>query len=510
MHTALRHLPLLVDNYHYDDNAIANLLFFARLADDYYILCNTRIDDAIYVQSKEDGKFLRFRRCPRYNIYYMDIGEGKPDGHCYVFISVRNNQRNFSILDQKRPEVCRLLQEKCGFPSDTDFINAIENSKIPNIDFGRRDVKIANEIYGYRAGAAMGKMKYPKKGHKMERVTEDTISPVPSNVFENYKSNHLDIDLLFIYSKKNKNIKIFISKLNNALWDIGLEIGISFLTINEALKDSKKEFKTLTKFLESRYLLGNRELYNEYLRNIKILTGRLHPLKLSKQKLQELFIRHNNALGTKSTLEPNIKEGVGCLRDIHTILWISNFLFDVRKVDELESLNILSSTEIRELKRSWEFLITVRSLNHFFNQSKGDIISIENQLKIAKHLKYKDVNFKSRKKEMGVEKFMKDLFLHITKISEILNLFYSKLPEELIISTIFQQGSKIKSYKSKNFKITKGFLEFKKYDLIGIPYQIIIGSKSEKDKFEFKELNSQSEILNLDKITSAPISKTKI
>jgi prolyl-tRNA synthetase len=42
--------------------------------------------------------------------------------------------------------------------------------------------------------------------------------------------------------------------------------------------------------------------------------------------------------------------------------------------------------------------------------------------------------------------------------------------------------------------------KFKKYDLIGIPYQIIIGSKSEKDKFEFKELNSQSEILNLDKI----------
>ena len=59
----------------------------------------------------------------------MDIGEGKPDGHCYLFNSVRNNQRNFSILDQKRAEACRLLQEKCGFPSDTDFINAIENGK---------------------------------------------------------------------------------------------------------------------------------------------------------------------------------------------------------------------------------------------------------------------------------------------------------------------------------------------------------------------------------------------
>jgi len=44
--------------------------------------------------------------------------------------------------------------------------------------------------------------------------------------------------------------------------------------------------------------------------------------------------------------------------------------------------------------------------------------------------------------------------------------------------------------------------KFKKHDLIGIPYQIIIGSRSEEDKFEFKELNSQSEILSLDKIQS--------
>jgi hypothetical protein len=185
------------DNYHYDDIAIANLLSFARLADDYYIICNTRIDDAIYVQSKEDDKYLRFQRCPRFNLYYMDIGEGKPDSYCY-FNSVRKNQRNFLILGQKQAEACRLLQEKCGFPSDTDFINAIENSKISNIDFGRRDVKITDEIYGSSAGAAIGKMKHPKKGHKMERVTEDTISPVPSSVLENYKNIHLDIDLLFI------------------------------------------------------------------------------------------------------------------------------------------------------------------------------------------------------------------------------------------------------------------------------------------------------------------------
>jgi len=44
--------------------------------------------------------------------------------------------------------------------------------------------------------------------------------------------------------------------------------------------------------------------------------------------------------------------------------------------------------------------------------------------------------------------------------------------------------------------------KFKKHDLIGIPYQIIIGSKSEEDKFEFKELNKGSEILSLEIIKS--------
>ena len=60
LHKALRHLLLPVSTYHYSENAIANLLSFAKLAEDYYIICNTRIDNAIFVQSKDDGKYLRF------------------------------------------------------------------------------------------------------------------------------------------------------------------------------------------------------------------------------------------------------------------------------------------------------------------------------------------------------------------------------------------------------------------------------------------------------------------
>ena len=42
--------------------------------------------------------------------------------------------------------------------------------------------------------------------------------------------------------------------------------------------------------------------------------------------------------------------------------------------------------------------------------------------------------------------------------------------------------------------------KFKKFDLIGIPYQIILGSKSDDDKFEFKETNEKTESLSLEEI----------
>jgi len=42
--------------------------------------------------------------------------------------------------------------------------------------------------------------------------------------------------------------------------------------------------------------------------------------------------------------------------------------------------------------------------------------------------------------------------------------------------------------------------KFKKHDLIGIPYQIIIGSKSEENRFEFKEVGKEASLLSLNEI----------
>ena len=54
----------------------------------------------------------------------------------------------YSILDQKRAEAVKILQERCEFPSNDYFINTLECNLIEGVDFGRRDVKIANDKYG--------------------------------------------------------------------------------------------------------------------------------------------------------------------------------------------------------------------------------------------------------------------------------------------------------------------------------------------------------------------------
>ena len=265
-----------------------------------------------------------------------------------------------------------------------------------------------------------------------------------------------DVDLLFIYKKSNKNIRDFITQLNNTLWDIGLEVGISFLTIKQALIDSKKDIKTITKFVETRFIIGDEIQYGEFVRSIKILIGKQNPLKLSELKLIELVDRHDYRIGIKSNLEPNIKEGIGGLRDIHTILWVSIFMFNIYKLEDLTSINIYTKEEIKELKNAWKFLLTIRAFIHLFNESKGDVLSIENQLKISKKLSYKD-----KKKEKGVEIFMKDLFVNVAKINSLLRAFYSKLPEDLIIKTIYKRKpTKTKSLE-KEFIIEKGFLNLK-------------------------------------------------
>ena len=105
------YLPLPKSGYHYDKDALASLLSFACVVDEYWVRMDTRIDNAIYVQSKTGGRSLWFQQCHDQNLYYLDLENPDMDEACL-----------FTPIDEKRARAVQKLQEMCGSPSDASFI----------------------------------------------------------------------------------------------------------------------------------------------------------------------------------------------------------------------------------------------------------------------------------------------------------------------------------------------------------------------------------------------------
>ena len=95
-------------------------------------------------------------------------------------------------------------------------------------------------------------------------------------------------------------------------------------------------------------------------------------------------------------------------------------------------------------------------------------------------------------------------------------------PYEVVIVPSLQKNDKSNYEKSKkiyNFLVENNIdvlfddteehlsAKFKKFDLIGIPYQIILGSKSTGEKIEFKEINGKTDSLTLEQIKNKLVNK---
>ena len=145
-----------------------------------------------------------------------------------------------------------------------------------------------------------------------------------------------DIDLLLLSESnlstgEQKKIEKFIS----LLWDLGLDIGHSVRTLEQAKKQAREDIFTMTNMLEFRKLTGSEDLHKMYLDIID--TKNLWRNKsFIQEKIKEQIERHETFNNTSYNLEPDIKSSPGGLRDIHTIDWlIKNSL---RSVSEKEKL----------------------------------------------------------------------------------------------------------------------------------------------------------------------------
>src|SRR3546814_20268963 len=85
----------------------------------------------------------------------------------------------------------------------------------------------------------------------------------------------------------------------------------------------------------------------------------------SDLKLAERDARHQRMGDSRYVLEPNVKEGKGGLRDLHTLFWITKYLYGVDDVADIVKLGVLSPREAKRFARAHNFLWTVRCHLHY-------------------------------------------------------------------------------------------------------------------------------------------------
>jgi [protein-PII] uridylyltransferase len=203
---------------------------------------------------------------------------------------------------------------------------------------------------------------------------------------------HSDIDILILFNKKiPSQAKALAEELFFPLWDLGLELGYGVRTIKDCLSLSKDDFEVLTSLIDIRFICGDSLLY-------LTLTEELEKKVIKKSSssfVKWLYglnkVRMDTFGDASHLLEPNLKEGIGGLRDYHHILWMAKAFLNVREPKDLEHLGKFSNSEYNNLQDCVNFIHLVRNHLHQLSGRKNDRLNFEHQEKIAKRLGYKNL-----------------------------------------------------------------------------------------------------------------------
>jgi [protein-PII] uridylyltransferase len=197
-----------------------------------------------------------------------------------------------------------------------------------------------------------------------------------------------DIDLLVLLAREPEAAeRESLEKFIGTLWDIGLEIGHSVRTVEGCLQAAADDVTVRTTLLEARYLAGSRELAR---RLEAALRKQMDPVAFLKAKTLEQEQRHAKHQDTPYSLEPNLKEAPGGLRDLQVIQWIARGAGLGATWNELVAQKLIERDEARQLSKAETLLQDLRIRLHYIAGRREDRIVFDVQTALAAQLGYKD------------------------------------------------------------------------------------------------------------------------
>lgn len=231
-----------------------------------------------------------------------------------------------------------------------------------------------------------------------------------------------DLDLMFLYSgKESKVVEEAANRLLYFLWDLRLDVGYSVRTLSDCVEMAGGDLTVKTALLDARLLTGSEQLYKDLkkLMVTQVLSKRSD--SFISAKLEELKKRREKYGSSVYILEPNIKEGEGCLRDLHTAMWVAKIKYKVDEPRELVMKGVLSEEELGLYYSSLNYLWRIRNELHYLAGRKNDQLTFDAQTSIARFFGYEDSG-----KTLAVEQFMQDFYLHANRVEHFSSLLITK------------------------------------------------------------------------------------
>ncbi|MSU47393.1 MAG: [protein-PII] uridylyltransferase [Lacunisphaera sp.] len=241
-----------------------------------------------------------------------------------------------------------------------------------------------------------------------------------------------DIDVMFLYpsAAQSKELAPFQQHLSDEilypLWDLGLKIGHSTRTLNEVFSEAVRDIRTKTSLLESHFIAGGETLYENFATAFRQHYLADNPKDYIAARLADQTSRRLQHGDTVFMQEPDIKNGVGGLRDFQNALWMARVRLGISRLDELVEQNYLPAGELRQFQSAYHFLLRVRNELHYMSKHPTDVLNLETQPRLAANLGYPQPALLER-----VEAFMQDYYGHAQAIYRI-----SKIIEQRLALTI--------------------------------------------------------------------------
>jgi len=267
-----------------------------------------------------------------------------------------------------------------------------------------------------------------------------------------------DIDLLFLlpYKLTPRSEQVIETTLY-FLWDLGFKLGHATRSLDECMRLARADVTICTSLLESRRLQGDEDLFRLFKRRFQSeVVRRKGAARFVEAKLDERARRHERHGGSRYSLEPNIKEGKGGQRDLHTLNWIANYLYRVDDISKLIERGVFTRQEVRRFDKAQEYLWTLRCHLHYLSGRPNERLTFDLQAALAPRMGYT-----RHAGTQAVERFMKHYFLVAKDVGNLTRIFCAALEAEHNRRARFRLPNITKRRRIEGFRVEGGRLSVK-------------------------------------------------